>query len=514
MVVYGTSLARALGFLSHVLAEEGEMQGLLRSVVMSGFALVAASGCMAVPDAADGSDPAAAADQLPKPVRPLENSLGVLQTAFTGGGVLNVNGPFFMPQKGSKNDRACVTCHVPELGWTITAKHAQDLFKEKPKHPLFSSNDGADMPDAAVGDASRHKYILERGLIRVGLKLSDIKTPVEFDITADPAEAFKDGNEVSVYRRPLPSTNLDFLTTIMWDGRETQPDEPGTTDERRRQILLAGLRKQANDATMGHAEANHLEDAVLDQIVNFETSLRTAQVESKVAGRLDEAGAKGGIGELSKATFYQGINDPLGGDRPGTTFDKEAFKLFGNWLNFQPKTYDDKAKAQAEARRAIARGEKLFNTRTFSITDVRGLNLGQKPIEGTCTTCHDTPSVGNHSVPLPLDIGLTDESRRGTAPLIKPPVQLTPLPLFTLTRKGTGEVIKTTDPGRALITGKWNDVARFKGAIVRGLAARPPYFHNGFAATLEDVVEFYNTRFNIKLSDDDKKDLAAFLKAL
>jgi cytochrome c peroxidase len=71
-----------------------------------------------------------------------------------------------------------------------------------------------------------------------------------------------------------------------------------------------------------------------------------------------------------------------------------------------------------------------------------------------------------------------------------------------------------TDPGRALITGKWKDVGRFKGPTLRGLAGRGPYFHNGAAAKLLDVVNFYDRRFNIGLSDQEKADLVAFLKSL
>jgi len=71
-----------------------------------------------------------------------------------------------------------------------------------------------------------------------------------------------------------------------------------------------------------------------------------------------------------------------------------------------------------------------------------------------------------------------------------------------------------TDPGRALVTGQWKDVGRFKGPILRGLAGRPPYFHNGAAATLGDVVNFYDVRFELGLTDEQKADLVAFLKAL
>ena len=71
-----------------------------------------------------------------------------------------------------------------------------------------------------------------------------------------------------------------------------------------------------------------------------------------------------------------------------------------------------------------------------------------------------------------------------------------------------------TDIGRAMITGNCADIGKFKGPILRGLAARAPYFHNGSAATLEDVVEFYDQRFGIGLTAQQKSDLVAFLNAL
>ena len=104
---------------------------------------------------------------------------------------------------------------------------------------------------------------------------------------------------------------------------------------------------------------------------------------------------------------------------------------------------------------------------------------------------------------MALNIGIADEARRTDD-----------LPLYTLRRKTTADVVKTTDPGRAMITGKWRDLNRFKGPILRALAARAPYFHNGAAATLREAVEFYDTRFTIGLTERDKADLVAFLRSL
>jgi cytochrome c peroxidase len=64
------------------------------------------------------------------------------------------------------------------------------------------------------------------------------------------------------------------------------------------------------------------------------------------------------------------------------------------------------------------------------------------------------------------------------------------------------------------VTGKWADVGKFKGPILRGLAARAPYFHNGFAKSFDDVLDFYVSRFNLVFTAQERSDLIAFLKAL
>ena len=178
----------------------------------------------------------------------------------------------------------------------------------------------------------------------------------------------------------------------------------------------------------------------------------------------------------------------------GASFNPNAMTLFAAW-----------AGSTDPHRAAIARGAQVFGTKPIAITGVRGLNdaLGLPTIQGTCTTCHDTPNVGNHSVALPIDIGLTDADRR------------TPdMPLYTLRNLQTGEIRRTTDPGRALITGRWADIGKFKGPVLRGLAARAPYFHNGFAADLDAALEFYEDRFAIEFTEHERKDLLAFLHAL
>ncbi len=342
--------------------------------------------------------------------------------------------------------------------------------------------------------------LLNRGLLRIGMP---VPTNAEFTVVyvEDPYHYARADRELSLFRRPLPTTNLSFLSGIMWDARETVTPITGPLPNSV-PALIADLMHQANDATTGHAQGSPLSTLQQRQIVDFEMSLSTAQSKDNDAGRLDHNGAQGGPDFLATTPFYIGINDTLGADPTGMAFHPVSMTLYDAWADL-PGDHDDPE--QKMAREKVARGQALFNTKPILITGVRGLNdkLNLPAIPGTCTTCHNSPNVGDHSVALPLDIGLTDASRR------------TPdMPLYTLQNKTTGERIQTTDPGRAMITGKWADVARFKGPVLRGVAARPPYFHNGFAATLDDAVDFYDTRFGIGFTRKEKSDLVAFLKTL
>jgi len=309
--------------------------------------------------------------------------------------------------------------------------------------------------------------LLKKGMIRVELP---VPAGAEFTVVhADNPYRCATQN-VAVYRRPLPSTNLRFLTAIMWDGREPS------------------LLSQANDATTGHAQGHDLPSAVRQQIVDFEMSLSTAQIVGR-GGKLDEHGNRGGAFPLFSQNFFPGINDPLD---PSKHFTPNAFDLFGSGED-------------SDDRGAIARGQAIFNTKAISIRDVGGLNdvLGAAVIPGTCTTCHNTPNVGNHSVPLAVNLGVNDAIHR------------TPdMPLYLLANTTTHETVQTMDPGRALVTGKWKDIGKTKGPILRALSGRAPYFHNGSAATLKDAVDFYDTRFAIGFSAREKSDLVAFLGSL
>ena len=443
------------------------------------------------------------------------NDSGVATTISTNG-FIDTRNPFFRPL--GSNERSCFSCHQPQDGWSITPKSLRERFEEsRGTDPVFRPVDGANSPHADVSSyrarEKAYSMLLTKGLVRIGLP---IPATAQFElVAADDPYRFASASELSLFRRPLATTNLRFLSTVMWDGRETLRDATSTLCIFNTTTCFAplgvDLTTQSNDAVVTHAQgATPLTTAQRQAIVDFELGLSTAQSRDDRAGRLGVHGAKGGPTNLQGVLSYFGINDTLVGDyRTNAGFSPEVMTLYKGWQSYVEDARrpdgEDRDRGVAVARRAIARGEALFNGKAISITGVKGLNddLNVAVIQGTCTTCHNTPNAGNHSVPLPLDIGLTDASRR------------TPdLPLYTLRNKTTGQTVQTSDPGRALITGQWKDIGRFKGPTLRALAPRAPYFHNGFAKDLHEVVKFYDDRFKIGFTDQERDDLVAFLQAL
>jgi hypothetical protein len=424
------------------------------------------------------------------------DSTGVLATYSSNGGI-DINNPFF--QNLGSNGRTCNTCHISSSAWTITPADVEAKFiATQGMDPIFRTNDGSNCPSADVSTVGArtqaYSQLLSKGLIRISEAVPD---NAEFRIISieDPYNcAETTSTNPAMYRRPLPATNLKFLSTIMWDGRETVFGAIlGKSID-----LNQSLTNQAKDATTGHAQGLVPSAQQLSQIVAFETGLFSAQVNDQGAGSLTAQGAQGGPVKLSQQNTFVGINDSLGGDPSGAAFNPNVFTIYGAW-----------ASAGSPHRQSVARGEDLFNNLPIPITGVGGLNdaLKQSVIMGTCTTCHDTPNAGNHSFSVPLAIGTT-------AYPAMPALDIAGLPVYTIRCSTTGAIVQVTDPGRAMISGKCKDIGKLKGPVLRGLAARAPYFHNGAAATLEDAVDFYNQRFSLNLTQQQKADLVAFLQTL
>jgi len=438
---------------------------------------------------------------------PFFDFTGLSATNSTTGSI-DLSGTFF--QSLGTNGRTCGTCHAPSDAFGLSAADAQfRYFITHGKDPLFDQVDGSTCPTGPINNS----LVVNNGLIRIGLTvpanaqytISAVQDPYGCALTTN-----SQGQQVaSMYRRPLPTTNLGFLSAVMFDGRETI--QPLNNEQTFAANLNADLTQQAIDATLGHAQANQPPtQAQLSQIVGFELALNSAQLFDFFAGNLyGQNGSQGGPQFLPTQQYYPGINDSLGGDPQGKQFNPNVFTIYTPWQN-----------SWNRQQASIARGEQIFNTQPLTISDVPGLTTGTQTITGTCTTCHDTPNVGNHSFALPLDIGNGHSLLYETDPnIIAGLRQLQPptLPVFELVcNQGSeaGQTFHTTDPGKALISGQCTDIGRGKGLILRGLAARAPYFHNGVAANLSQVVNFYNQRFQIGLTGQQMQDLINFLQTL
>ena len=218
---------------------------------------------------------------LPNPLKSID-ATGVLSTYSSNGGV-DITNPFF--QNLGTNGRTYNSCHISSSAWTISPADVQAKFAASAgRDPIFRTNDGSNCPSADVStvNARRAAYsqLLSKALIRISLavppgadfQIIGIQDPYNCPETTASAPA--------LYRRPLPAANLKFLSTVMWDGRETVfPDATKKSID-----LVQSLTSQATDATTGHAQGKAPTAQQLSEIVSFETGLFTAQANDNTAG--------------------------------------------------------------------------------------------------------------------------------------------------------------------------------------------------------------------------------------
>ncbi len=449
-------------------------------------------------------------------LQPYADTTGTVAT-YTGAGVIDLNNHFFLPL--GTNGRTCASCHQLNQGMSISAAATQALFTSTAgRDPLFAAVDGANCPTAADGDSAARSLLLSKGLIRVGVTLpstAEFKLTVTHDPYGCAITTSATGQQtVSIYRRPLPSTGLPYASAVMWDTRETA--QLLTMASTCAQNLTTDLTQQMIDAVSGHAQGNTTPTtAQITETLTLMQGFYTAQATDTAAGSLSANGATGGPANFAALLYYPGINDAFGGDPTGAPFNPAAMTLFNSWRN-----------STNAAQASINRGQGVFNNSPMQITNVRGINdnaaLGSPAnLRGTCTTCHDAPNVGSHSLPLVMDTGTTRIATSETDPgILAGTARLTAsdLPVYQITgcKDATGKAVTytTTDPGKGLFTGLCADINRVKVPSLRGLAARAPFFHNGSVDNMPQLVNFYNARFQMNLSQAQQTDLVNFLNAL
>jgi hypothetical protein len=457
-------------------------------------------------------------------------------------GVLNASGP--VPTRGhpffepiGQNGRACVTCHQPANGMSLSVEMIRRRWDETHgKDPLFAPVDGMNCPDLPPDDPKSHSLLLNRGLFRIFLpwppKAAD-GSPIEPEFTLEvvrdptgcntsPQYGLHSAHPmVSVYRRPRPVANLRYVThqgfgVYAFIGKNGLPAtrDPETGLPSGMNLLSDArqptLKTQAVEAAITHLQFDgKLDDARLGRIVQFERQLYAGQVRHSIAGDLMEANGPPGLGVRNLASGHEGLL--------GNNTTNYVIPMGDVWKHLPA---DD---AQSKLRESIARGQDVFMFRTFWIRDAMHLNtvgLGN-PAKRTCATCHGMHMMGMDVANGWMDIGTTNLPWAREEPLNPWNDHKPEMPLFKITCKPgvpphpfLGRVFYTQDPGRALISGKCNDVGTIVMQQLRGLSARAPYFSNGSAASLREMVDFYDRRFNIGFTDQEREDLINFLSAL
>ncbi|HTE40398.1 MAG TPA: hypothetical protein VK629_06205 [Steroidobacteraceae bacterium] len=494
------------------------------TVIVSVLAVAGVTAVLATDpiDTKAGTDWWSPNDARPFPALNLYRNANGFSTTLNAAGVTTTKGhPFFTPL--GSNGRACITCHQPSDGMGLSVESIRLRWRESQgKDPLFAAIDGSNCPSQPQGDAASHSLLLNRGLFRVfrpwppmDREGKRIEPQFTVEVVRDPTGC-NTGKQyglqsstptLSVYRRPRPVANIKYVVSMGF-AFEPKNGLPLPIDwETGKQTsfnLLADaraftLRDQARDAMRDHLQRSAPATASdLDRIVEFEQQLFSAQSHDALGGSVTAEGAKGGPEVLrdESAGDLQYAGSPV-------------------WKEFLPwKLAKEGSQEQQAFRASVARGADLFANRTFLVWDAAGITSMQfgNPVRNSCAFCHNMQHTGMDVAPGQVDLGTTNE------PFAKPAPEL---PLFKLTCKDNfkphphlGRVIYTQDPGFALSTGRCVDIGKITIQQMRGLSSRAPYFSNGSAATLREIVDFYDQRYNIRFAEQEKQDLTNLMSVL
>ncbi len=449
---------------------------------------------------------------------------GRVRLLLDGGPMATRGHPFF--EALGPNGRACVTCHQPADGMSLSAASARSRWEAAgAKDPLFAAVDGSNCPDLPQAARASHGLLLEKGLFRIArpwpprdaagrpitpdFTLEVVRDPTGCNLSARWGLKAVARPMVSVFRRPRPVANFKY---ILATGFEMDPKaglplplDP-LTGKPSSHNLMADGRALSLTAQMGEAGEIHLQmarvlgRADIARIADFEQRLYVAQQADVDGGTLDGGGAQGGPQTLQAS-------------QPGR-LGSQGVAVWSEFAAWEKPQDDPGLSPEARAFRAsVARGAKVFRDRTFLISDSAGVNSPMgfgNPVRNSCVFCHNMSQMGMDVAPGQVDLGTTN------LPFADPQPDL---PLFKVTCKGDphphyGRVIYTHDPGYALTTGRCADVGRITLQSLRGLAARAPYFSNGSARDLRAVIDYYDRRYQIGYTEQEKQDLVNLMRAL
>ncbi|MEE9412092.1 MAG: cytochrome c peroxidase [Methylococcales bacterium] len=222
---------------------------------------------------------------------------------------------------------------------------------------------------------------------------------------------------------------------------------------------------------------------------------------------------------------YQSIIKLLQTDVKYVWLFKQAFDIEPNQA-----TKQHIGKAIASYERTLISADTPFDRflygeeeQALSASAQRGLRIFQR--KGNCANCHE----------ITLHHALFTDNRFYNLGVGFEKIRPKFMEFIAAYKKaGAGETINPLDVynsqqqsefGRYAVTKVITDIGRFKTPTLRNIVQTAPYMHDGSQKTLEEVVEYYDKGgeknpfldpaiFPLELTDQEKKDLVEFLKAL
>ncbi|MEG3179624.1 hypothetical protein [Sphingomonas sp. LT1P40] len=449
-----------------------------------------------------------------------KNPNGTLRLLLDNGPMDTKDHPFFTAI--GPNGRACVTCHQPADAMSLSAASAARQWQRNgAKDPLFAASDGSNCPSLPQSERASHSLLIDHGLIRIARPWppKDVKPDFTIEVVRDastcnldPKYGLKGAGMVSVFRRPRPVANFKYIEAMgfAYDPKAGMPlpIDPETGKPVSGNLMadarVPSLTAQMRDAAGAHLGfLKNLDKADIDRIIDFERRIYAAQQIDAKGGPLDGDGSMGGTKTLQIS-------------RAGMLGSDGGIPVWSEFEAWEKTPAAVKAKLPAEVRTfrdSVARGARVFRDKTFLITDSAGINspIGfGNPVRNSCVFCHNMSYMGMDVAPGQVDLGTTNQPFADPAPH---------LPLFRIICTGAphphyGKTILTSDPGYALTTGKCSDVGRITLQSLRGMSARAPFFSNGSAKDIRGVIDYYERRYNIGYTEQEKADLENLMRSL
>lgn len=196
-------------------------------------------------------------------------------------------------------------------------------------------------------------------------------------------------------------------------------------------------------------------------------------------------------------------------------------------------TIDSLARAIAAFERTLVSGDSPFDrfnsgdTAAMSSSAIRGLGLFRG--KARCTVCHAFSQFGGQTYQF-----FSDQLYHNTGVaandasfdlLARKAIAISRVPRPAAEIEKLSKFDSAASLGRFLVTANSLDIGAFKTPSLRDVELTAPYFHDGSARTLNDVLKFYleggKANLNrdwelhpISLTEDEQADLIAFLKSL